>query len=279
MKITHVADTPLSDFQSHRARKDVQHQSQVLLEGEPGTPNNFELMLAFPKDGSTSPRHSHNFDQFRYAYDGPLDFGPLGQQPKGTLGYYPEGTPYGPFTNPGDLLSAQVGGPSGYGLGRNEDHIQAMAELREEGEFEGGMYIYTDANGNVHKKDSYEAVWERASGKTYVRPKPRYQSALIVDPESYQWIPIGENVSEKVLGVFNERGTGARMLKFDVGGEWKRPAGPNDEIYFVVDGSVNFSDELCVSRDAVHLKDTDATMLSAPTEATLLVLMLPNFTA
>lgn len=67
---------------------------QHILAGESDTLGNFALMLSSLPDTYYSPRHRHNFDQFRYQIEG--DFDSDGEMKPGSLGYFPEGTYYGP---------------------------------------------------------------------------------------------------------------------------------------------------------------------------------------
>jgi hypothetical protein len=51
-------------------------------------------------EGNFSPRHRHNFEQLRWAFDQPVNYSPKLDLPPGQLGYFPEGAYYGPFTLP-----------------------------------------------------------------------------------------------------------------------------------------------------------------------------------
>src|SRR5271165_4603582 len=49
-------------------------------------------------DGFYSPRHRHNFDQFRYVVYGETNISKGRDLHQGEIGYFPEGTYYGPLT-------------------------------------------------------------------------------------------------------------------------------------------------------------------------------------
>ena len=69
-----------------------------LMEGEPGTIDNFQLSMGRNDKDFVSPRHRHNFDQIRVQIDGDLDFARDGKMTAGTVGFFPEGAHYGPQT-------------------------------------------------------------------------------------------------------------------------------------------------------------------------------------
>ena len=66
-----------------------------LAKGSVGMPENFVLLLSKQKD-FYSPRHKHNFDQFRYAIQGDFNLAPNLMLGEGQIAYHPEGVYYGP---------------------------------------------------------------------------------------------------------------------------------------------------------------------------------------
>ena len=56
-----------------------------LIEGEPGL-GNFALRLVNIAGDFLSPRHRHNFDQFRMQLEGTYDYGPDGKFTPGSVG-------------------------------------------------------------------------------------------------------------------------------------------------------------------------------------------------
>src|SRR6202050_5839973 len=88
-----------------------------LLNGAPGTVGNFQFNIGQQDGDFASPRHRHNFDQFRFQIEGAMNFDRNGKMTAGTLGYFPEGPAYGPQTSEGRSVTAvlQFGGASGSG--------------------------------------------------------------------------------------------------------------------------------------------------------------------
>src|SRR5215467_11923517 len=67
-----------------------------LIQGAPGTPDNFEFSLVRTAGDYYTPRHRHNFDQIRFCLEGSMNYAPGKNLDAGTVGYFPEGTFYGP---------------------------------------------------------------------------------------------------------------------------------------------------------------------------------------
>ena len=88
-----------------------------LMEGEPGTIDNFQLSMGRASGDFYSPRHHHNFEQIRFQLEGEADFARDGKMTQGMVGYFPEGAFYGPQTQaPGSApitIVLQMGGASG----------------------------------------------------------------------------------------------------------------------------------------------------------------------
>src|SRR5687768_7430780 len=91
--------------------------THTILSGRPTSPDNFELALFKMSGGFATPRHRHNFDQFRYVTKGTYSLSPTQDVPTGWLAYVSEGTFYGPQEDrPADVLNLQLGGASGHGF-------------------------------------------------------------------------------------------------------------------------------------------------------------------
>ena len=106
-----------------------------LVEGDPGSPGNFALRLVNIAGDFLSPRHRHNFDQFRMQLEGTYDYGPDGTFTPGSIGYFPEGVYYGPQTSSGDTwnLLLQFAGASGSGYTSEAEGNRAADELKQTG--------------------------------------------------------------------------------------------------------------------------------------------------
>src|SRR5690349_17276031 len=208
MKIVQADELPKYRALPHRAGtiyfRDV-------MEGEPGTPGNFQLTLAESAGDFYSPRHRHNFEQIRFCLDGDLDFSKTGKLTSGMVGYFPEGVSYGPQTQKPDNVSLalvlQFGGASGSGyLSRGEVKV-ATEELKKQGEFVDGVFRrHADAPGK-RNMDGFQAIWEYANQRPMVYPKPRYEHPVFMDPAAYDWAAVDgvQGVEEKLLGIFTER--------------------------------------------------------------------------
>ena len=86
-----------------------------LMEGTSGTIDNFQLSMGRNDKDFVSPRHRHNFEQFRFQLEGDLNFARDGIMTPGMVGYFPEGTSYGPQTSEATATTfvLQFGGSSG----------------------------------------------------------------------------------------------------------------------------------------------------------------------
>ena len=99
-----------------------------LGQGTPGRPDNFYLRMVWTQGDFFSPRHMHNFDQVRVQIKGRFSFDKDGTMHPGCIGYFPEGTPYGPQTSAEDTiqLAMQIGGPSRSGYLSEEERTALM---------------------------------------------------------------------------------------------------------------------------------------------------------
>src|SRR5262249_2492629 len=117
-----------------------------LPEGTPGAIDNFQLSMGRNDKDFVSPRHRHNFDQFRFQLEGDLDFARDGRMTPGMVGYFPEGASYGPQTSEATATTIvlQFGGASGSGYLSRKEVKQGMDELKAFGTFEGGVFRRND---------------------------------------------------------------------------------------------------------------------------------------
>ena len=68
MKIVQVEDVASVRGLEHRGGT---FHAKTLVEGTPGSPDNFKFSLSRLGTDYSGPRHRHNFDQFRYMIDEP----------------------------------------------------------------------------------------------------------------------------------------------------------------------------------------------------------------
>jgi len=223
-------------------RRDAEHREgawylRFIAAGTPGTTGNFSLVTSKLAANMRSPRHRHNFDQFRYQLEGVMDLDRDGKLLPGILGYFPEGTFYGPqsVTDNAVTLALQFGGASGSGFLADSDMAAAWPPLKQTGRFEKGVYHTVLPDGRPRNVDGYQAIWEYVNGRPMVYPKPRYENPILMNPDNFDWVPIDgvSGVFEKLLGVFSERRTEARFIKLSEGSQYNARG---RSVYFVLHG-------------------------------------------
>jgi hypothetical protein len=246
-----------------------------LLDGTPGTPGNFQFNLGQLDGDFLSPRHRHNFDQFRYLVEGTMSFGRNGKMTTGSFGYFPEGAPYGPQTSAGRTLTAvlQFGGASGSGYLSRSEVREGTETLKQFGEFKDGFFRRKDGVPGRKNTDAYQAIWEHMHDRRMVYPKPRYRDPIMLDPGHYEWRPLAGGVSQKPLGVFTERQCAAALLKLDAGASWR--AGERS-VLLVLRGSGRAGAEPYRTYTSAHVDNGETLELVADSESEILCLTLPD---
>ena len=235
MRIVH-GDQVEEKIRIHQHRQGM-FRHRTVATGEPGTPGNFILELVRTTDDFFSPRHKHNFDQFRYQLEGEFDFDRNGKMTPGTIGYFPEGTPYGPQSSSVSSLTLvlQFGGASGNGYMTQEQLEAGTAELKKRGAFEKGVFRRNEGEDGKRNVDGYQAVWEHVNRRPMKYPAQRYHDPIMMNPEHFDWVPVANapGACEKLMGVFTERGCEARFLRLAPAA---RIAAPGRKLYFVLTG-------------------------------------------
>jgi len=198
-----------------------------LMEGTPATIDNFQLNMGRNDQDFVSPRHRHNFDQFRFQLTGDLNFARDGVMTPGMVGYFPEGASYGPQTSAAiaTTIVLQFGGASGSGYLSRREVKQGMDELKQFGAFEAGVYRRHPGTPGKRNVDAYQAIWEHVNHRPLEYPKPRYGGPIMMDSADFQWVPTGyPGVFEKLIGVFTERRAQAGFFRLEPGATM-RPSG------------------------------------------------------
>ena len=248
-----------------------------LLNGEPGTVGNFQFNIGRQEGDFYSPRHRHNFDQFRFQLEGTSNFDRNGKMTPGTLGYFPEGAPYGPQSSDGPATTAvlQFGGASGSGYLSREEVRAGTEELKKFGTFEGGIFRRNDDVEGRRATDGYQAIWEHVNGVRMEYPKPRYRDPIMVDPANYDWRSLAgmPGVEQKPLGTFTERECAASLLKLARGATYR--AGGRS-VYLVLSGSGIAHDAGYRQYTAFHLEEGEEADVVARDETQILRLVLPD---
>jgi hypothetical protein len=248
-----------------------------LLNGTPGTPGNFQFNVGQLEGDFASPRHRHNFDQFRFQIEGTMNFDRNGKMKAGTFGYFPEGAAYGPQSSEGRAVTAvlQFGSASGSGYLSREQVFAGQEELKQFGSFEGGIFRRHDDVEGRRNTDGYQAIWEHVHGRRMEYPKPRYRDPIMVDPENYDWLPVGgmPGVTQKLLGTFTERQCGAALVRLVRGATYR---GAARSVYLVLAGSGLAHDRAYRPLTALHLDAGESADIVAREPTELLRLVLPD---
>ncbi len=270
-------------WQEYPGQRSIKIMYQGLLRGEAGTPENYELSLNhFEQEGGAfSPRHRHNFEQFRLAFDLPLNYAPDQDIPPGQIGYFPEGAYYGPQTilNDANMLIVQFGGPSGSGYLNWDALMRATNELKEKGTFQKGYYTFTDEAGKRFNKDAYEAVWEHANGRDIKYPAPRYREPIIIDPEAFEWLPVSQSpgVEIKLFGVFGERRAAASQIKLASGSNFDLTTDGGPLLAYVLSGTLRADGRDLGVGSAVEALFGERVPVSAPEDTLLVTFAMSDF--
>ena len=248
-----------------------------LIDGEPDTIGNFSLSMGRNDKDFVSPRHRHNFDQFRFQLEGDLNFARDGKMTPGMVGFFPEGASYGPQTSEATAMTIvlQFGGASGSGYLSRQESKQATSELKAFGTFEGGVYRRDEGVPGKRNLDGFQAIWEHVNQRQLEYPKPRYPQPVKMDSSHYDWVasPGNAGVDEKLLGIFTERRTEARMVRLNAGATLHATG---RSIYLAYSGSGRVEHEPLRQYTAVFLEHGDAAAFTADTAAEMLHLGLPD---
>lgn len=249
-----------------------------LHKGIEGSPNNFTLELVRLSTDFYSPRHRHNFDQFRFQLEGNYDFARNGKSPPGTVIYHPESAPYGPQKSNDEtlVLVLQFGGASGNGYMSAEQLALSVEELKQTGSFENGVYRRTDGNGKTSNRDGFEAAWEHFHRRAIEYAPPRYRDPVFMHRDNYDWIaaPDQPGVSIKLMGTFTERRTEVGFVRLDAGAT-HGVTGP--KIHFVVSGEGGAGGEGYQKYSTIHAEPGERVEITAASQSEIYFMGLPDF--
>jgi hypothetical protein len=224
-----------------------------------------------------SPRHRHNFEQFRFQLEGDLNFARDGVMKTGMVGYFPEGASYGPQTSEGNATTIvlQFGGASGAGYLSRKEVKQGMDELKAFGSFEGGVFRRNEGVPGKRNMDGYEAIWSHVNGRPLEYPKPRYPEPIMMDGGHFDWVamPDSPGVSQKLIGVFTERRAEAGFYKLEPGATL-RASGRG--IYVAYAGEGRIAGEPLRPFTTLFLEHGEEAAITATTGAELIHFGLPD---
>jgi hypothetical protein len=276
MKIVHCDEMERKRGLQHRGGT---FHYRHLLNGEPGSVGNFQFNIGELEGDFSSPRHRHNFDQFRFQLEGTMNFDRNGKMTAGAFGYFPEGAAYGPQSSDGRAVTAvlQFGSASGSGYLSREQVYAGTEELKKFGTFKEGIFRRNDDVEGRRNVDGYQAIWEHMHGQRMEYPKPRYRDPIMVDPANYEWLAVAgmAGVSEKSLGTFTERQCGAALLKLARGATYRADG---RSVYLVLSGSGIAHEGPYRQYTALHLDEGEQADIVARDETEILRLVLPDLT-
>jgi hypothetical protein len=254
---------------------------KYLFRGQDGTPENYMLALGKQKK-FYSPPHKHNFDQFRFAYQGDFSIAENMTIKEGEICYHPEGVVYGPQVDEEDgtdhiLLILQFGGTSGQGYLSYDQLLSVQSDLKNYGKFEGGKFHPTSGGD---PRDGFEATWEHYNGRKLEYPQPRYTRPILMKPDNFTWREVRSAGSagsayKKHLGTFTERVVLAEMIKVEQGGHLALSPADAVQLVFVYMGEGEVNGEKLMKESAFRLGPGQQATLSSRSRIESLHLVLP----
>lgn len=281
MEIVHGKDLTFSDISLKHRNKGLAFKN--LFVGQENTPENHLLALV-RSIGFYSPRHKHNFDQFRYAYKGDISISPDKNAFQGELVYHPEGVHYGPQKDSDGervVLILQFGGTSGQGFLSYRQLEEGQKELAQLGHFEGGKFYRNGRQEVDEPQDGYEALWEKFNGRQLVYPPGRYKDPIIMSPVNYAWRPANNLANtdgmtfKKSLGVFTERETRAEMIKMEKLGQFSIASENAIQLIFILSGAGEAEGQPWEEESAIRVSPGKEVVLSAHRDTEILLFTLP----
>ena len=234
-------------------------------------------------DGFFSPRHHHNFDQFRYVLSGTINIGKSTTLNPGECGYFPEGAFYGPQDQKGDgeVLVMQFPGPQAAYFITQPEYKVAFAKLLESGgTFENGVYSYVTPDGRKVNQDGFEAVWEACTGQPVTYSQLRYAEPVIMKPDAFKWLPdaLRRGLEIRSLGTFNEYRTSLAEWRLAPGAVLPPERVPAPEFRYVLKGEVVYGGKTLPARSVLYIPDGRLTEpLESRGGAELLVITVPMY--
>jgi hypothetical protein len=275
MQVIHARDLPWSEREERHREGSLAFKN--LFRGEEGDPNNFRWVLSRNTGTYRSPQHRHNFDQVRFCVEGSANIAPGKTLNQGDVGFFPEGTPYGPQQDleaPRLTLVLQGGGASGLGYMSSGQLRRGQEQLEKLGSFGGGRFSF---HGQSESRDSYEAIWEHVFGRPIVYPPQRYDEAILIRTASFAWLldRAGGGVQRKFLGSFTERGTRLDMLRIESRGQVALGEASAMALAFVVSGQGRANGDAWYPHSAFRMDAGETLTLAVDELAELFVITLP----
>lgn len=231
-----------------------------------------------------SPRHKHNFDQFRYAYEGDISISPDKYAVEGELVYHLEGVCYGSQKDSDGeraVLILQFGGTSGQGFLSYRQLKEGQKELAPFGHFKGRKFYRNGSQEVDEPQDGYETLWEKFNGRRLIYPPGRYKDPIFMSPINYAWRP-ADNLAnahgmafKKSLGVFTEHETRTEMIKMKKLAQFSIALANVIWLLFVLSGASEVEGQTWKEESAVRVSSGKGIGLFARRDTEVLLFTLP----
>ena len=247
-----------------------------LLDGEPGSPENFGLHIGRESEEFFSPRHRHPWDQIRYCISGRVPIGPDRVIDAGEIGYFPEGVYYGPQKGPErSVMVLQFGGASGQGYINRDIVNNAYDELGQIGQFANGRFQLK--GGTKKTLDGYEAIWQHVTGRALKFPRPRYSEPVVLRPKNFLWRNnVIAGVRQKDLGRFSDRGTEITLYQIEGGRRRVLQSNAVLRVVFVLKGRGKCGTKEYKRHSALEFLAEEKMTISPVTRTELLIIAIPS---
>ncbi len=281
MQVAHASRMTFGPVSGHRSGG---IDFKRLLKGRPGSPGNFEFSLVRTAPGYYTPRHRHNFDQVRFCLAGAMNYSPGKDLEAGSVGYFPEGTFYGPQSETVEsvTLLLQMGGAAGFGFMSYDQLNDGYQRLCDYGSFDRGVFTRSSPDGRTVRKDSYEAVWEHVMRREVEYPAPRYEEPIVMYPRNFKWMSAGGGFETRRIGGFGERGLELSFVRGPRGARHTVTNIAAPELLFLAGGLMKASryDGWIDAQSAIALDAADAgTTFELVEDTEMFVIRLPVFDA
>jgi hypothetical protein len=212
-----------------------------------------------------------------------MNYAPGKDLKAGTVGYFPEGTFYGPQsdTSKSVVLLLQMGGSAGYGFMSYQQLTAGYEKLSDLGRFDGGVFTRSTTDGRVIRKDGYEAIWEHVNGHAVQYPPPRYEEPVIIYPDGFGWLATHDPGFElKHMATFGERAVNIGEIRATRGSRHKVDRHRAPELLFVESGAIRDvrSGEVLDTHSAFRVDPADTGReLEVVEDCVLFFVQLPKF--
>jgi hypothetical protein len=279
MKIVQGDECPT--IYGRNTRKGQLNKQYVLL-GDESSPGNFVMGLYHQEGEFYAPRHRHNFDQWRYQVEGDVGFDLHAMTP-GMLGYFPEGSWYGPnngTSTPGEpntTILVQFGGPGGNGYPSQDQVYQAYDEMKQFGRFDDGVFFRNEGVPGRKTMDSFQATWEHLYKRPMTYPKPQYNGQILMDTHHYRWMLLDgvPGVEEKAYGTFSDCRIRSASYKLDPGATFEASG---RGLFVVLSGRGSLAGTPYRTYTSMYLETGESATYRADETSEILLLGLPDVT-